>query len=193
MPGEAGTRIARYRLVRVLGRGGSGIVHHATDEETGRDVALKLLLPELAADERRRRRLLREARAASAIEHPNVARLLEVGDDGGTVYLAMELVVGSTLRSLLEQGPLALGDALRIGRQIAAAAAAAHAKGIVHRDLKPENVMLTAAGAVKVLDFGLAKDIDAGAAGDTVSQLTEEGRIVGTPGYMSPEQISGKP
>jgi serine/threonine protein kinase len=196
MPGDLAEKIGPYRISVVLGRGGMGIVHRATDERTGAEVALKVLPPEMAEDDPRRRRLVHEARAASRIVHPGVARVLEIGEDAGRVYLAMELVQGSTLRARLDEGPLAPAEAARIARDIASAVAAAHDEGIVHRDLKPENVMLSAGGTVKVLDFGLAKAIDAspaeGAGAVTVSQVTQEGRVVGTPGYMSPEQLAGK-
>ena len=196
MAGDLAEKIGPYRVSVVLGRGGMGIVHRATDERTGAEVALKILPPEIAEDDPRRRRLVREARAASRIVHPGVARVLEIGEDAGRVYLAMELVQGATLRARLDEGRLAPGEAARIAREIASAVAAAHDEGIVHRDLKPENVMLSAGGAVKVLDFGLAKAIESspakGAGDATVSQVTQEGRVVGTPGYMSPEQIAGK-
>jgi serine/threonine-protein kinase len=195
----AGTRLAHFELLEKLGSGGMGVVYRARDEKLRRDVALKILRGEHARDGERRRRFLREARAASALDHPNVAAVFEIGEDGEAAYIAMELVEGESLRARLSRGPVPQGEALRIGREIASALAKAHAAGIIHRDVKPENVMLEG-GAVKVLDFGLAKLISSpdasggsGASTPSGSELTVEGRILGTPSYMSPEQASGRP
>jgi serine/threonine-protein kinase len=170
----------RYRLLRELGRGGMGLVYVARDERLGRDVALKTLY---AVEEGGARdRLWREARAAASLSHPNVCQLFDLVEEGGQLYLAMELLAGESLEARLAGGPLALDEALTIGEGILAALDALHARGIVHRDLKPSNVFLTAHG-VKVLDFGLALPLDAGEL-----RLTRPGTLVGTPRYMAPEQ-----
>jgi serine/threonine protein kinase/Tol biopolymer transport system component len=209
-----GTRLGAFRIESRLGRGGMGVVYRAIDERLDRAVALKVLPPGAVEDTRGRSRLLREARAASAVTHPNLAAIYEVGDADGLLFLAMELVTGRTLRERLSEGPLPVTEALRITRGVAAGVAKAHEAGIVHRDLKPENVIVMPDGAVKVLDFGIAKPIVAPAAvsaeADTVSGtvlrfgeaavgpdrravVTQEGEIVGTPPYMAPEQIRGAP
>ncbi len=194
-------RIAQFRIVGRLGMGGMGVVYRAHDESLRRDVALKLL-PEAGGDEERKQRFLREARSAAAISHPNVAVVHQVGEADGRVYIAMELVEGQNLRRWLDRERPSVPLALDIAGQIARGLAAAHLKGIVHRDLKPENVMITPSGAVKLLDFGLAKS-----AGESRGHLTpglahartetlvtsDEGRIMGTPEYMSPEQATGEP
>lgn len=191
---RAGQVIAHFRVVEPIGSGGMGVVYRAVDEELGREVALKLLAPWAMEEPRRRKRFLREARAAAAIHHPRVATVFEVGEDeaSGEVYLAMELVEGQSLRARLREGPLGLAAARDLAVEIGEALSVAHARGIVHRDLKPDNVMLGTSG-VKVLDFGLAKFAEA--APDTADgvPLTREGQVVGTPGYMSPEQAVGAP
>ena len=192
-------QLAHFRIVGRIGQGGMGIVFRAEDEKLRRAVALKVLPRADRDDDERRRRLMREARSAAAINHPNVAMVHDVGEADGRVYLAMELVEGETLRARLARGPLPLAEALRVGRAIARGLARAHAKGIVHRDLKPENVMIDPDGEPKILDFGLAKlrEAEEGAQSqleraDTATQATREGRLLGTPGYMSPEQVRGK-
>ncbi|HTR97875.1 MAG TPA: serine/threonine-protein kinase, partial [Candidatus Acidoferrales bacterium] len=192
----AGTTIAHYRVEAKLGQGGMGVVYRARDARLGRDVALKVLPASVAADGERRARLLREARSAAAVNHPNIAAVYDVGESEGRVYLAMELVEGATLRERLAAGALPAQQAVRIARGIAAGLARAHEKGIVHRDLKPENVMIGRDGAVKILDFGLAKlrapdSTDSALAKQDTQTL--EGRVMGTPGYMSPEQAAGRP
>ncbi len=178
-----------------------GIVYEATDERLGRSVALKVMPPELLADEVRRQRFVREARSAAAVTHPNLATIYEVGEVAGQIFIAMELVEGATLRALLVDGePLPLARALHLFRGLARGLAAAHRKGVVHRDLKPENVFVTSGDEVKILDFGLAKLADpvteakAEGLGElaTAPQLTEAGQILGTPSYMSPEQACGR-
>jgi Tol biopolymer transport system component len=192
--------IAHFRILGVIGGGGMGVVYRAHDELLRRDVALKVL-PD-PGNEERRQRFLREARSAAGISHPNVAVVHQVGEDGGQVYIAMELVDGESLRQRLERGPLDVATALDIAAQVARGLAAAHQKDIVHRDLKPENVMVTPAGVVKLLDFGLAKPATtrpAGLQSDSALAKTQtvvtsdEGRIMGTPEYMSPEQAMGEP
>ncbi len=188
-----GSRLGDYEIGKRLGSGGMGEVYRARDVRLQRDVALKILPEESAADPARLRRFEREARAASALSHPNIVTVYEVGSAGPVAYIAMELVEGKTLRELTAQGPLPLKNVLDIACQIAAGLARAHEAGIVHRDLKPENVMVSKEGAAKILDFGLAKrmpfEADA-SSGETT--LTHEGSIVGTVSYMSPEQAAGQ-
>jgi serine/threonine-protein kinase len=197
-PLEAGAVLGHFRVVRELGRGGMGIVYLADDTKLRRQVALKVLPPALARNAERRRSLLREARAAAAVTHPNIATVYEVGESGEHVYIAMEHVGGEGLRARMERAPLTLAEVLELARPIARALGTAHRAGLVHRDLKPENVMLTGDGLPKLLDFGLARVAntagDPGAlAGLTTSLPTIEGRFAGTPAYMSPEQILGDP
>lgn len=189
MPVE-GREIGPYRLRRVLGEGGMGVVYLAEDTRLGRLVALKAVSPRFAGDARRVERLRREARAAASLNHPGIATVYALDEVDGQLYLAAEYVQGDTLRDVLTQGPLGVAKTLETGTAIARALAAAHAGGIVHRDLKPENIALTMEGGVKVLDFGLAW-IDA-PPGDRPA-LTEVDAAVGTPAYMSPEQIRGGP
>jgi hypothetical protein len=188
-PGEVG-RLAHYRVVRALGAGGMGAVFLAVDESLGRRVALKVMLPEHAAEPGARERFLREARAAAAVNHDNVVTIFQVGEDGGMPFIAMELLAGTSLAAyLIEHGRLTAAQALRIGREAAAGLDAAHARGLIHRDVKPANIWLEAPhGRVKILDFGLAKSSDERADG-----LTATGQVVGTPGFMSPEQARGRP
>jgi serine/threonine-protein kinase len=188
---EALERIGHYKIEEKIGRGGMGIVYRAEDEKLKRIVALKVLPRDFDEDDHRRKRFLREARVAAAIAHPNVATIHEVGEADGRIYIAMELAAGTTLRARLEKGALSVAETLRIGKDIARGVGKAHARGIAHRDLKPDNVMVSPDGAVKVLDFGLAKPMDDPKPEEQVT-VTQEGRIVGTPGYMSPEQATGR-
>jgi len=168
-----------------------GVVYAAVDESLGRRVALKTIA---APDEEARRRFHREARAAAGVSHPNVCQLFEIGEDEGRLYIAMELLSGETLAERLRRGPLAVGEALALGREILSALQALHGLGVVHRDLKPSNVFMTPHGS-KLLDFGLARPILSGLSDalDLESGLTQSGLIVGTPRYMAPEQIRGLP
>lgn len=191
-PHESLSRIAQFRIVEKIGRGGMGIVYRAEDEKLKRVVALKVLPGDFDDDESRKKRLLREARVAASLAHPNVAAVHEVGEADGRIYIAMELVQGTTLRRVLEAGVPSVAEALRITREIARGVARAHARGIAHRDIKPDNVMVSDDGAVKVLDFGLAKPVDVDEQKPETGTWTQEGRIVGTPGYMSPEQATGR-
>jgi serine/threonine protein kinase len=191
-----GTPIGPYRIDEPLGAGGMGEVYRATDTRLGRDVAIKIVSAGLA-DAGRLARFEREARMLAALNHPHIATLFawepldpSLGEAGGTM-LVMELVDGPTLEMKLARGALPLPEVVRIGSQIADAVAAAHDHGIVHRDLKPANIKLTATGAVKVLDFGIAKAVDAAQAAAATATLTEAGQIVGTSAYMSPEQTRG--
>jgi eukaryotic-like serine/threonine-protein kinase len=193
-----GRRLGPYEVLSRIGRGGMGEVYQARDTRLGRRVALKILPSDFATDEERMRRFRREAKAASALSHANLATIYDVGESEGAHYIAMEYVEGKTLGELIGRKGMRLGEALNYGMQITDALAAAHETGIVHRDLKPGNVMVTAKGQVKVLDFGLAKWREKVAEGSrestaTEESKTEEGRIVGTVAYMSPEQAEGRP
>jgi eukaryotic-like serine/threonine-protein kinase len=185
---ERGTLLARrYELGHPLGTGGMAEVYQATDRRLGRAVAVKVIRPELAADERAVARFRREARAAGGLSHPGIVAVHDVGIHGGSPFMVMELVRGRTLaRVLLEEGRMTPDRAVSVGRDVADALSAAHAAGVIHRDVKPGNVMVTAEGTVKVLDFGIAR----------VAQwtpLTETRTMHGTAEYMSPEQIRGDP
>ncbi|HTO77058.1 MAG TPA: protein kinase [Thermoanaerobaculia bacterium] len=189
-----GSRLGGYEIRKRLGAGGMGEVYRARDTRLERDVALKILPEEYAADPARVRRFEREARAASALTHANIVTVYEVGSAGPVAFIAMELVEGRTLREITAQGRLPLKDALDLACQIASGLAHAHEVGIVHRDLKPENVMVSKEGAAKILDFGLAKRMPfEGDAGSGETTLTHQGSIVGTVSYMSPEQAAGQP
>jgi predicted esterase len=174
-----------------------GEVYRARHVKLGRDVAIKILPRELASDPKRLHRFEREARAASALNHPNIVTIYDIAEEKGTTFIAMEYVSGNTLRRKLRDGPLALEAALNVARQTVDGLSKAHAAGIVHRDLKPENLMVTAEGLLKILDFGLAKPFadskDVDSQSPTVTRATEEGVVVGTAHYMSPEQASGAP
>ena len=192
-----GHTLGRYRIEEKLGEGGMGVVFKATDEKLRRTVALKVLSDGVVNDPDRRRRFLREARLAASLTHPNIATVHDVGEtDDGHIYIAMELVTGHSLRRRLESGPLGATTAVRIAKDLTRALIKAHKVGIVHRDLKPDNVMVSDELEVKVLDFGLAKPVAQPLARDAPRELasvvTEDGRVVGTPGYMAPEQAAGR-
>jgi Tol biopolymer transport system component len=197
MPLHPGARLGPYEILSPLGAGGMGEVYRARDTRLGREVAIKVLPGALSRDPERVKRFEREARSASALNHPNIVTIYEIGSGDSTPYMAMELVNGDSLRGLLLEGALPIRRLLQIGAQLAEGLAKAHASGIVHRDLKPENVMVTEDGHVKILDFGLAKLTQPESSGGgrpqapTVSGATQEGAIVGTVGYMSPEQAMG--
>jgi eukaryotic-like serine/threonine-protein kinase len=197
VPLAVGTRLGPYEVLSPIGAGGMGEVYRARDGRLGRDVAIKVLPADLAANEERLKRFEKEARSASALSHPNIVPVFDIGTTDGVSWIAMELVDGYNLRKLLASGPLSLKKTLGISTQIAEGLAKAHATGIVHRDLKPENVMVTREGIVKILDFGLAKlTSPTGETGEvtqspTVSAATEAGVVLGTVGYMSPEQALG--
>ena len=192
-----GSTLGAYRVVSKLGEGGMGEVYLAEDLRLGRRVALKVLPPSLVADPDRVRRFEQEARAASALNHPNALTLFDVGQAGDRYYIATEYIDGQTLRAILQsRGRLPPDEAVAVARQCASALASAHAAGIVHRDIKPENVMIRSDGLVKVLDFGLAKMAEAPAADAETAELrvarTSAGLVVGTVGYLSPEQARGQ-
>jgi tRNA A-37 threonylcarbamoyl transferase component Bud32/dienelactone hydrolase len=181
------TTISHYRILSELGRGGMGIVYRALDERLGREAAVKVLPPDLVRDPEARARFVHEARAASALDHPGICTIYEIGDtDDGQMFIAMALYDGGSLRERMDKGPVPAGEALDIAIQLADALAKAHEAGILHRDLKPANVMMTGDGLVKIVDFGLAKVADQ-------TQVTREGSTVGTTAYMSPEQARGDP
>jgi serine/threonine-protein kinase len=193
-----GRTLSHFRIEAKLGEGGMGVVYRATDEKLLREVALKVLPASMASDGERRQRFLREARSAAAVTHPCIATVYEVDEADGHVFIAMELVLGDTLRERMAPG-LVHAEAVRIAKAVARGLARAHEKGVVHRDLKPENVMVTPDGEVKILDFGLAKlraadpgDLGSPGTEPTAVQLTAQGRVMGTPGYMSPEQVEGR-
>jgi Tol biopolymer transport system component len=199
----AGSRLGPYEILAPIGAGGMGEVYRARDPRLNRDVAIKVLPADRLADEGRRQRFLREARAAATLSHPHIVTVYEVEAADGIDFLVMEYVRGKSLDSLISRGGLRLGETLRIAIAVADALAAAHLHGIIHRDLKPGNVMVGSESAVKVLDFGLAKllsnDVDSGdPADETHTQaadlgLSSPGMVVGTAAYMSPEQATGQP
>jgi len=177
----------RYRLIEPLARGGMATVWIAEDPVLSRQVAVKVLRADLAADDATRVRFRHEAIAAAKLSHPNIVSTFDTGDDDGIAYIVMELIHGPTLRDLIDQrGGLAVSDVIRIGKQVADALDAAHRAGLVHRDVKPANVLVPASGPVKVTDFGIAK----AAGGD---DLTRTGTVMGTARYLSPEQVNGRP
>jgi predicted Ser/Thr protein kinase/WD40 repeat protein len=196
-----GRSLAHYSIVDKLGEGGMGAVYKAIDTRLERPVALKILPPGKTFDPDRRRRFAQEAKAASALNHPNIVTIYDIGEADGVTYIAMEYVAGRPLEDLIGDKGLPLKEALALAIQIADGLGKAHAAGIVHRDLKPSNIMVTAEGLVKILDFGLAKlaesPVTAADQGATMtsprSPATEEGVILGTISYMSPEQAAGKP
>ena len=190
---ESGDQVGPYRIIRMIGRGGMGVVYLAEDSRLHRRVALKALPPHMLRDERFRARLRQEARAAAALSHPSIATVYALEEIDRQVFIATEFLEGQTLREVLAGGPLALDRAVAVAADIAGALTAAHARGIVHRDLKPENIVQLGNGAVKVLDFGLAQ-LDAAIEDlDTVSRLTDSGALGGTPLYMAPEQLLAQP
>jgi serine/threonine protein kinase len=187
--------LAHYRITAAIGAGGMGEVYRATDAKLGREVALKVLPQEMARDPERLARFQREARAVAALNHPHIVTIFSVEEADGIPFLTMELVEGRTLNRLIPEVGLQLGRLAEIAIAIAEALAAAHEKGIVHRDLKPANVMVSDEGRIKVLDFGLAKEIRANNSNDATlasAGETAAGVVMGTPAYMSPEQIEGR-
>jgi serine/threonine protein kinase len=193
-----GQRLGRYQLRDLLGTGGMGEVYRARDTRLEREVAVKILPSHLAEDPMALARFEREAKAVAALSHPNILSIFDIGNAQGINYAVMELLEGETLRARLARSALTVREALEIGLSVAAGLQAAHAKGITHRDLKPENIFLTSKGAVKILDFGIARVKHAalpgaGTADSTVAGITRPGTLIGTMGYMSPEQVRGQP
>ena len=194
----AGTRLGPYEIVAPIGAGGMGEVYRAKDAKLGREVAIKVLPELVASDAERRKRFEQEARSASGLNHPNILTIYDISQSNGTVYIAMELVEGKTLRELVASGePVPMKKLLDVAVQTAEGLAKAHSAGIVHRDLKPENLMVSRDGFVKILDFGLAKLVepvteDASVLPTAAPSPTQPGTVLGTAGYMSPEQASGQ-
>ena len=194
-----GRTLKNYVVEDQLGKGGMGVVYRARDTKLDRLVALKVLPPELMRSEERRRRFVQEARAASAVNHPAIAPIYEIGEDGDLTFIAMEYVDGSTLRQLIARGELDVSSAIEVGIQVADALATAHEAGIIHRDIKSDNIMVTKDGHPKILDFGLAKLLDLDTSDDPDATrlnsmgMTQAGMVLGTVAYMSPEQARGLP
>ncbi|MDQ1707519.1 MAG: eukaryotic-like serine/threonine-protein kinase, partial [Pyrinomonadaceae bacterium] len=200
---DPGTRIGRYEILSQLGKGGMGEVYLARDTKLDRNLALKILPADLAVNRDRMLRFIQEAKAAAALNHPNVAHVYEIGEHEGLNFIAMEFVDGHTLREKIHYERTELRKLIRFLQQVAGGLAKAHAAGIVHRDLKPDNIMITRDGYAKILDFGLAKLVEVatpGPEGGTISDAATvaldphslPGRLLGTVGYMSPEQAQGK-
>src|SRR5882672_7719115 len=195
-----GELIRHYRILRKLGHGGMGVVYEAEDTKLGRRVALKFLPEDKHRDPQTLERFLREARSASSLNHPGICTMHAIEEDNGKTFLAMELLEGQSLDTVLVNAPLTFGRTLEIGIQLSDALDAAHKRGIVHRDIKPANIFLTERGQAKILDFGLAKLVrnGAGIGGDGATidpdetHLTSPGMAVGTIAYMSPEQARGE-
>ena len=200
----AGTKLGPYEILSPLGAGGMGEVYRARDSRLNRDVAIKILPASFSADPDRLQRFAQESRAAAALNHPNILSIFDIGNadvgnagsDGGAPYVVFELLEGETLRDRLRTGALSPRKALDYAQQVGKGLAAAHEKGIVHRDLKPENIFITHDGRAKILDFGLAKitrpEADSSPDAPTQQASTEAGTVMGTVGYMSPEQVRGK-
>ena len=196
--------LSHYEILAPIGEGGMGVVYRAVDVRLGRPVAIKLLRHDGAISEESRKRFVHEARAASALNHPHIVTIYDIGQDKGVDFIAMEYVAGPSLAQLLARNRLSVADGLKYAVQIADALAAAHAAGILHRDIKPANIMISDRGAIKVLDFGLAKLTESAGLDPAGQQLTtdsakapespqtEKGTILGTAGYMAPEQVEGK-
>ena len=195
---ENGTIINQYKIISAIGKGGMGEVFLAQDTKLDRKVALKILPPEFAEDADRMSRFVREAKSASALNHPNILTIHEIGESDGTHFIATEFIEGETLSKHLKGENISLKTVLDIATQIASALQTAHSAGIVHRDIKPDNVMIRADGLAKILDFGIAKLSESpknvGEEDATAIQKpsTSPGMIIGTANYMSPEQAKGK-
>src|SRR5438270_12423284 len=186
-------KLGNYRILEKIGAGGQGTVYKATDTKLGRAVVVKVLPPELTAKEANVKRFEREARLASALDHPNICTIFDLNEIGGVHFIAMQFVEGQNVRQLVNGRPLDLRSALSITIQVADALAAAHGRGIIHRDIKAGNVMVSPTGQVKILDFGLAKLMDSDDLGGIHhTDLTEVGIPYGTATYAAPEQARGE-
>src|SRR5262249_7983750 len=184
----AGRVLSHYRLEERLGAGGMGVLYRATDLKLGRAVAIKLLARHPGHDETAKARFIREARAASMLDHPNIANVHEIGEEDGELLIAMALYEGETLKQRLEKGRLGVEEALDVLCQVALGLEAAHRAGIVHRDIKPANLLITSSGTVKIVHFGVAKLVS-----DSLAEsMTQAGQAMGTVLYMSPEQLRGE-
>ena len=190
---KPGSKLGNFEIMVLIGRGGMGEVYRARDLRLKREVAIKTLPPGFAGDPDRIARFEREARAASALNHPNIVSVHDIGHEGGVSFIVSELVEGETLTQVIGHGPLPLRKLIEVGTQICEGLAASHAAGVIHRDLKPSNIMLTRDGRVKILDFGLARQDRAQGFDSTTMEASSPGMILGTPGYMSPEQVRGEP
>src|SRR3989440_9167658 len=200
----AGTKLGRYEIRSKIGAGGMGEVYLARDSKLDRKVAIKILPSEVASNQERMRRFVQEAKAAAALNHPNIAHIYEIGESQGTHFIAMEFVDGVTLRVKIHRHQAPLAKLLKYLTQVAEGLSKAHAAGIVHRDLKPDNIMITRDDYAKILDFGLAKLVETerslglGSAASSevgtriMAQQSSAGMVMGTAGYMSPEQAQGK-
>src|SRR5579862_3626700 len=191
-----GQRVGHYQVLEKIGVGGMGEVFRARDERLGRDVALKFIRPASSDNPDHLRRFEQEARAAAALNHPNIVAIYDVGFEGTTPYIVSELLQGKTLRQRLAEGPISLQQASALALQVAQGLAAAHERHIVHRDLKPENLFITEDDRIKILDFGVAKlqaPPGENRGIETLTTVTKSGAVVGTVAYMSPEQLRGKP
>jgi len=194
-----GARLGPYEVLARIGEGAMGVVYRALDPRLDRQVAIKLLSADSAADQQARERLRNEAMAAAALDHPYICKIFEIGEYGESVFLVMEYIAGETLDRRLLHGRMPLPETLHLAGEIAEALQEAHERGILHRDLKPSNIILTQQGHVKIMDFGLAKRLaylpraDDATLDFTSPELTAPGTILGTPDYMSPEQVKGLP
>src|SRR5688572_4393749 len=196
-PPAPGAKVSKYRLERLIGAGGMGSVYLARDLDLDREVAIKFISAERAGDAVAQRRLIHEARAAAALDHPNICAVHDIIiESDGHACIVMQFVEGETLSLRLRRGPLEPRQALLMAADVASALAAAHKRGIIHRDIKPQNIMITPSGKAKLLDFGIARLEEASQAGareTTATNLTGPGRLAGTPTYMSPEQVQQLP
>jgi serine/threonine protein kinase len=192
-----GRTLAHYKVLEELSRGGMGIVYRAVDVNLDREVALKVLPPELVADPERKHRFLHEAKAAAKLEHPHIGVVYEVDEVEGVTFIVMELIHCEKLQDVLEQKRLSLSRSIDLATEVAEGMALAHDKGVVHRDLKPANIMVTEEGHAKIIDFGLAKLVEplGGTDSEAPTALkgeTDPGKVMGTVSYMSPEQARGQ-